>query len=333
MRRRGPVRPGPRGESRINNTSRFEYFMRQIGSLRDESEAQTLVDYLLTQGIIAQADEEGSAWGVWVREENELEAAKQVLEHFRHHPSDPKYAASRRAAGQIRSEAERERQAAARRHVDMRRQWRQPLGRRAPLVLVLIALSTFTFLATGFGRDRGSPLMHALMFSDTRPVLPLPNDVRRTYDPLDGIKQGQLWRMVTPIFLHADFLHLLFNMWWLHALGVQLEVRLGTVRFGGLVLALALASNWAQFLIGQSPLFMGMSGVVYGLFGYLWAKLKLDPRAAYHLGEGTVFIMLAVLALGFTGILSGLANWAHAGGLLAGAAIAYAPATSNRGAG
>jgi GlpG protein len=295
--------------------------MRQIGSLGDERGARTLVDYLLTEGIQAQIDSDADRWAIWVREESQLERSKQILEQFREQPDDPKYAAARRNADQLRSEAQRQRTAAARRRVDMRQHWNRPLSRRAPLVLALIGLSIVATLAIGFGRDSQSTLMNALMFGEIRRV-PIP-DPTQPYDSLDAIKRGELWRMVTPIFLHGDFLHLLFNMWWMYALGVQLESRQGTVRFGALVLLLALASNWAQFLIGQSPRFMGMSGVVFGLFGYLWIKLRLDPRSGYVLGEAAVFIMMLVLVLGFAGIVGNIANWAHLGGLLAGMAVAY----------
>jgi GlpG protein len=292
--------------------------MRQIGTLSTESEAQTLVDYLLTEGISAQFDRDQDVWVVWVREENQVELAQRILEEYRQQPSDPKYVGARRRAEQLRSEAVRQRTAAARRTIDMRRRWSQPLSRRAPLVLVLIGLSIFASLATRFGNDSRSGLLHTLMFADMRPTIP-----PQPSDPLDAIRHGQFWRMITPIFLHGDILHLLFNMWWMYFLAPQIEMRRGTVRFGLLVLVLALASNWTQYLVYGNPNFMGMSGVVYGIFGYIWIKLKVDPREAYVLGDGTVILMMAVLALGFTGVLAGIANGAHMGGLLAGMAIAY----------
>jgi GlpG protein len=79
---------------------------------------------------------------------------------------------------------------------------------------------------------------------------------------------------------------------------------------------------------------MGMSGVVYGIFGYIWVMLRVDARCGYVLGYGTVFIMMFFLGLGFVGALdsvsTGIANWAHAGGLLAGMAIAYVSSLSGR---
>jgi GlpG protein len=204
----------------------------------------------------------------------------------------------------------------------MRRHWNRPLTQRAPLVVALIGLSCFASLATSFGRNRQSPLWNALVFGDARSAIYYPDGSVQN-EPLAGIKRGELWRMVTPIFLHGE-LHLLFNMYWVYVLGVQLESRLGTVRFGALVLVLALISNWAQYLITDRPNFMGMSGVVYGMFGYMWLKLRLDPRSGYLMGEATVFIMLLVLVLGFTQVLPNIANFAHLGGLLAGMAVAYA---------
>jgi GlpG protein len=304
--------------------------MRQIGSLDNERGAQTLVDYLLTQGIEAQIDSEGDRWVIWVREENQLERSKAILDQYREQPSDPKYTAARRSADQLRSQSQRQRAAAARRSISMRQHWNRPLARRAPLILALIGLSTFVSLATNWGRDSGSPLLWSLLFGEPAAKFILPDGTSIApegvppYDPLAAIRRGELWRMVTPIFLHGGPLHLLFNMWWIYVLGVQMESKQGTVRFGGLVLLLALTSNWAQFLIEQNPMFMGMSGVVYGLFGYIGIKLRLDPRSGYLLGEGTVFIMLLVLVMGFLRVIPDIANWAHLGGLVTGMVLAYA---------
>jgi GlpG protein len=308
--------------------------MRQIGTLQHERDAQLLVDYLLTQGIASQLDTEGDAWAVWVREEHQVDEARKLLEEFERDPTDARYQSARHKADQLRTQSRRQRTEAARRTMDMRQQWNLPLSRRAPLVIVMIGLSVFVSLATGSlgtgrAKEESNPLKNILMFGDTTRRVPgdLPGELGPgAPDPLAPLRQGQVWRMVTPIFLHADWLHLLFNMSMLYFLGTQIEARRGTVRMGGLVLALALISNWAQYLLGHSPKFLGMSGVVYGLFGYMWTLLRIDPRCGYMLGQGTVFLMLFFLVLGFTGTLdgvsTGVANWAHVGGLVAGMAIA-----------
>src|SRR5205814_9740200 len=91
------------------------------------------------------------------------------------------------------------------------------------------------------------------------------------------IKNGQLWRLITPIFVHGGFLHLLFNMWWMRDLGFMIEQRKGSLRLALMVLLVAIPSNIAQYMTA-GPWFGGMSGVVYGLFGYIWMKGKFSPH-------------------------------------------------------
>ena len=93
-----------------------------------------------------------------------------------------------------------------------------------------------------------------------------------------------------------------------------------------MVVASAIAGNLGQFRVGQSPLFGGMSGVVYGLFGFLWVRMRTAPADGLGVQQGTTFIMVLVLVLGFSGALDkavgSIANWAHLFGMLAGMATA-----------
>ncbi|OYV00389.1 MAG: hypothetical protein CFE26_24045, partial [Verrucomicrobiales bacterium VVV1] len=65
-------------------------------------------------------------------------------------------------------------------------------------------------------------------------------------DPLVDVKKGQLWRLVTPMFLHFGVIHLVFNMMWLWQFGVVLEMRFRSMRFLALVRAVAAISNIAE---------------------------------------------------------------------------------------
>jgi GlpG protein len=133
----------------------------------------------------------------------------------------------------------------------------------------------------------------------------------------------QLWRWFTPMLLHFSLTHLVFNLaWWLY-LGRQFEQRLGSVLLISLTLALALVSNAAQYFI-VGPQFGGLSGVVYGLFGYFWLAGILNPAQRLQISPGLAGFMLVWLLLGFFDLLwLNMANWAHLGGLLAGLAWAW----------
>jgi GlpG protein len=299
--------------------------MRQIGFLADQQRARVFTDFLTVQGVTAHAEQEDGNWVIWVRDENDVERARSELTSYQREPDDARYQNVTQQAEQLKQQIVRERQRVARQTVSMRQQWNQPLARRAPLVMTLIGLCIFVGLVTGFGKQQLGVVMRTLSFADGIVYT-------QTQDGLRQIREGQIWRLVTPIFLHFGPIHLVFNLFWLYYLGTQIEVRRGTVKLGLIILGTAVFSNALQYIVGRSPMFLGISGVNYGLLGYIWMKKVFDPRSDFFLSDTTIFILLFFMFLGFAGILDGMsgdntgvANWAHAGGLLAGMAIGYAP--------
>jgi GlpG protein len=134
----------------------------------------------------------------------------------------------------------------------------------------------------------------------------------------------QPWRLVTPIFIHFGVLHLLFNMFMVSDLGNQVEARRGSWRMLALVLAIAIPSNVAQYLY-SNPLFGGLSGVAYGLFGYIWMKSRFDPGSGFYLHQRDVTIMLLWFVLCMVGVIGHVANVVHGVGLAVGMVIGIAP--------
>ena len=126
-------------------------------------------------------------------------------------------------------------------------------------------------------------------------------------------------------------------MYWLYDLGNQIEKKKGFKFFITFVLLLALFSNLMQFIITSSTGFGGMSGVVYGLFGYIWIKSKLDPAENFHLDDSAIIMLFGCLILGYTGFFEKffairIANTVHAAGLVLGLAWGYGSALRwNRG--
>jgi hypothetical protein len=115
----------------------------------------------------------------------------------------------------------------------------------------------------------------------------------------------------------------------LNDLGTLVERAVGSLRFLLLVLVMAAVSNVVQFK-AHGPLFGGMSGVVYGLFGYAWIRGRLDPTSGLYLRQDIVFWMLGWFVLCAAGVIGGVANWAHGGGLASGAALGYLAYTLDR---
>ncbi|MFZ6647899.1 rhomboid family intramembrane serine protease [Undibacterium sp. TJN25] len=138
----------------------------------------------------------------------------------------------------------------------------------------------------------------------------------------DSIAAGQLWRLVTPIFIHFGFLHIFFNLMWIWDLGRMIELIRGTRFYLIFVLLVGIASNVMQFSVTHSPYFGGMSGVIYGLLGYVWMQSR-RPGASFELHKNTVVMMLVWYVVCWTGLLGPIANWAHTGGLLMGVLVGY----------
>jgi GlpG protein len=114
-------------------------------------------------------------------------------------------------------------------------------------------------------------------------------------------------------------------MFWLRDLGGMIEVQRGTRWLLMLVLAASIIPNIAQYYHHGPSAFGGMSGVNYGLFGYIWVKGRFQPYLGLGISQQSTMILMAWLLLCMTGIVGPVANTAHVVGLIVGAAIAYGP--------
>ena len=314
--------------------------MRMIGSIPPELDAERFSDYLVAQNIANMVEQsaQGEKWDVWVENDDDVHRAKSEMDAFLRDPRDTKYNA-KSAAQEIRDERQQQKKKKRARYIDFRTQGGQTHQYSAPLTITLIVLSVLVSFGTnsvGIGTPRQN-LIDLVRFT------PVNREVyfhwiathMRNEDQwvttlrywLSYMKAGQVWRLITPIFIHYSPLHLIFNMFWLYDLGMMIEMRRGTWKLLALVLLSALIPNFAQFLWGlpQPAGFGGMSGVVYGLFGYVWMKYKFEPQLGLGIGEQTVWIMIGWLFLCMTGVLGPVANAAHVVGLLAGCAFATIP--------
>lgn len=141
------------------------------------------------------------------------------------------------------------------------------------------------------------------------------------------LHSGQWWRWVTTSVSHYQVLHVAFNVLWWWDLAGNIERRQGALRLFLLFVILNIVSNLSQFIF-SGPNFLGLSGVVYGLLGYLWIYAKMCPRYPEPVNEMVLRSMLIWLVICFTGVMNvlvngAIANAAHVGGLLAGMALGY----------
>ncbi len=315
--------------------------MRQIGVLDSESLAIVFVDYLMVRGFDVRADEEDGKWVIWSRHEDEQEL---VREHFELYVADPnarEYREIAVEATRIRQQIKQQREEADRRTVLMGGRWQTSAHRRAPLTMIMIAVSVFVWLAAG-GPDKIVPLYGHLTFCKidfAQPESPVPLDsATGMVDGFYSIRHGEIWRLVSPIFIHYGIFHLAFNMYWLYAFGSIIESRRGTLRFALMVLAIAVISNVGEYLGGSiedhwrlpiSEYFGygghvgggGMSGVGYGLFGYLWMKTLYEPESGMLLNPGTAILFVVWFFICLTGAIGPIGNWAHGIGFLVGVLV------------
>jgi len=187
------------------------------------------------------------------------------------------------------------------------------LPQRPPATLSLIGVSTVVYVA----------IAHLGLQSLAMPLL----ISEFSHPPLPEIRDGQLWRLLTPVFLHFSIFHIVFNMLWTWELGRLIESRHGARGLLGLTALIGVFSNLGQYL-ADGPWFGGMSGVIYGYFGYLWMQGRFNPAFGMRLNPPVVYLLLGWLVLCWSGVLEWLfdlrvANTAHTIGLFSGIAWAF----------
>jgi rhomboid protease GluP len=135
----------------------------------------------------------------------------------------------------------------------------------------------------------------------------------------EGLLRGEVWRLTSSMFLHADLTHLVGNMIPLFILGMGCEHAFGAPKTTAIFLAAGVAGGLATVAIDPRPT-VGASGAVFGLMGCLVAVL-VRLRRRIRVRDGRIASVLALWALwqivlGFTSPV--IANFAHIGGLVAG---------------
>lgn len=135
----------------------------------------------------------------------------------------------------------------------------------------------------------------------------------------------QPWALLTSALPHLGFFHLAFNIYWLWVFGTLIESELGGLKTAGLMGLLAAGSAAAEhaFLHGG----VGLSGVGYGLFGFLWVVHRRDRRFYDAIDPQTtgIFVIWFFLCIVLTATeVLRVANVAHAAGALLGGLMGYA---------
>lgn len=171
------------------------------------------------------------------------------------------------------------------------------------LTLTVMVVCLFTYLMSlYFGFERVLDYLHFPTLRDKSTFL-------------------ELWRFITPVVMHFSNWHIFLNLlaWWI--LASLFERRWGPGRLFWVFLCIAVVSNAVQYLAANER-FGGLSGVVYGMFGYLWAYSRLNIRCGFRNPNIVAIQIVLWLVLGFSGLadelIGPMANMSHLGGLIVG---------------
>lgn len=138
------------------------------------------------------------------------------------------------------------------------------------------------------------------------------------------VADGQVWRLLTSMFLHVGLMHLLFNSYALFIFGMEVERLYGSTRFLAIYLLAGLWGSLASFAFGPE-LSAGASGAIFGLLGTMLAFFRRHRETFGDWGRQRLLNLWGVavfnLVLGFT--VPGIDNLAHLGGLLSGVLLGW----------
>lgn len=162
-------------------------------------------------------------------------------------------------------------------------------------------------------------IIHLLVhLATTLPLLPS----REIFTLLAGVNlyiiEGEFWRILTPIFVHSGFAHLLFNSFSLVLFGPPLERILGKAKFLLVYLLTGIAANVATLLL-EPPTYthVGSSGAIFGLFGFYLA-ISMFRKDLLSKENSQIIITIAVIGVIMTFFQSNINITAHIFGLIAG---------------
>jgi len=275
-----------------------------IGQLSSQRAAQAFCDYLKTKNIDAWTEAEDAHFLIVIHDQAAEDFACAELRQFLNNPNDSKYLDASWNQGTTDFSIN-----SANKTTPAGSGFKHFISRSGTMTRSLVIISIIVTLITSFGSN--IELTKYLMIAD----------ITQYRGGLNEILSGQVWRLLTPIFLHFMVIHILFNMMWLWDLGGTVE-RIQSAQFLlFFVVSIGVMSNLIQYL-SSGPAFGGMSGVVYGLLGFTWIR-SLKANSGYQLPRSIIGLMLAWLVLGYTGLIGPIGNAAHLSGLILGMAYGF----------
>jgi len=141
------------------------------------------------------------------------------------------------------------------------------------------------------------------------------------------VQRGELWRLITSMFLHGGWLHWLANSWALYQLGTLYEVLFGSKRFALIYFSTGIIAGLASSMYNHGPA-VGASGAIFGILGAFIFSIRRSPLYRNQpwtrglIGQ-LVFWIVVNIAIGYS--LPFIDNVAHIGGLVSGLIMGLIP--------
>lgn len=125
------------------------------------------------------------------------------------------------------------------------------------------------------------------------------------------------WRLISPIFVHIGFDHLLANMFLLLTVGRILEYIIGSIKFSILYLFSGILGNLAVVFFAPNSVTAGASGALYGILGFL-AIHAIFRHSDYIYFLGKSYLSIIAINVVYTFVMPGISIAGHLGGFVAG---------------
>jgi len=271
--------------------------LKALVHIKQHNIALLFANYLSSIGIKADVVQEQQGFAVFCLEED-FARVKIIFEAFIQNPHHSKYQQAAWQSAQVTNVVE-----SGPAFVDVFKQ--QFLSHAGLVTLAVFALCWGIFITSLLGWAK--PIFTAVQFY---PTLSLEALIANPF------------KLIGPVLFHFSWLHIVFNTMWWWQLGGSIEKTLGKVTLINIFLISAIASNLAQFLV-SGPGFGGLSGVVYGVVGFVWWMGWLAPDKGLSLSNAVIGFLLFWLLLGYVDILPvNVANTAHLVGLISGCVMA-----------
>jgi GlpG protein len=295
--------------------------MRQLARFEEEEPARVLADTLYLEGIAGRVDEgRDGAFLLWVEDERHMERAQELLALFEKSPDDPRFAQSQKEAAARRKQAARKRAAVEKKAEAARVRFEsrtKPGYGRVTLGIIFTCVGlAFAMLLTDY-----DAILAWLNYVEYERV----GESHIRFYPFGGLREGQVWRLFTPAFVHAELLgtgvfHLFFNMYWFKDLGSLVERnRSGWFLLFFVLVTAAFGSTFGYAVWGEAQA-VGMSGVILGLYGYAFARGRIEKNDDWAMPTSWGLWLIGFYLVNLFGLIPGLsiANGVHTGGLIAG---------------